>query len=954
MTDRWTRLCVGAGVLMAALLVGHGLAYAAYGVAIEVGAPRSAQPGELVTHVFTVENVGQEPDQYTLELTPPAGWTPLPVAEQISLAPGERTRLFVTLMIPPGAQAGAYTIELRATSVGDPTEEAVAEGIVDLLPVVEVVMEAIRVDRASPGTEAQHLLRIRNAGNVPDTYRIEVRATPAWTVRVAPTELPVLPGAQRDVTVTVLIPPTAAPGTAYRVRVEATSQTDPTLTRTLWIPAIVAPPPPDEVPVSLFPEIPLTFRLGLTEQGDPSFRLSIAGEVPTVGRVTGSRVLDMLGLTSQAAGFHTADWGVEWGTVSVSGAFASVSGAGLGVHGYEADRRTTQLVLTDAGQGLAGSLSWALGTLRALVTNVEGPPARRITEVQLMGTFGENFSLSAVLAQGWTERPLAEAFRIRPSMRVGEVAGFVELAEVSPDFPGQAAREQSSWGLSLGTGLAPLRGAFSTTTTVTLTQAGPPEIRTTTGGFTASASVRPSVRTIGSFSLRLETRESDDLPKTTDEGTRRLGVTFTDRGPTVTWSLSGTHRTAWNDVADTKVATTGMRITARAPLGQLTTRGTLSIEQTTDLAGGDRSRFASSLTLRCSLPQVALAPSVGLSISGGRSVLSASVSWTDVGGWSLSASVDAPLAPEGGFSFTTTFTLPTTFRLLGPTYGAIRGRAFVDVDGTGRYDPGDPPVSDLLLEADDQQAVTGRDGRFAFFPFLPGAYEVSIADLPFGLHPLVELPLTVHLRAGREVELLIPMESRSLIRGTVFHDLDQDGRRDPGEPGVPGVQLLVASADVREHVRTDAAGRFAVEVPAGRYNVELLPESLPPRFELTTPTEVQVEVEERAFTTVDFGAWQRPRPIVVEPVAPIARFAVQPAMPRVGEEVTFDAADSQAMGDARIVAYSWEFRMGPRLIQARGEEVTVVFDEPGAWVVTLRVTDSAGQTAQAQRIVTVR
>ncbi len=954
MMRRRTRLCVGAGVLLATLLAGYSLAYAAYGVAVEVGPPRSAQPGELVTHVFTVENVGQEPDQYTLELTHPVGWTPLPVAEQISLAPGERTRLFVTLMVPPGAQAGAYTIELRATSVADPTEAAVAAGTIDLLAVVELRMQAVHVDRAPPGTEAQHRLRIRNAGNVADTYRIEVRATPAWTARVAPAELPVLPGAQRDVTITVLIPRTAAPGTTYRVRVEATSQTDPTLTRTLWIPAVVAPPPPEEVPVSLYPEIPLTFRLGLTEQGDPSFRLSIAGEVPAVGRVTGSRVLNMLGLSSQAAGFHTADWGVDWGTVSVSGAFTSISGAGLGVHGYEADQRTTQLVLTDAGQGIAGSLSWALGTLRALITNVEGPPARMITEVQLMGTFGESFSLSAVLAQDWTERPFAEAFRIRPSMRVGEVAGFLELAEVSPGFPGQAAREQSSWGLSLGTGLAPLRGAFSTTTTVTLTRVGPPEIRTTTEGFTALVNLRPSVRTSGSLSLRLESRQSDDLPKTTDEGTRRLGLTFTDRGPTITWSLSGTHRTAWNDVAETKVATTGMRLTARAPLGQLTARGTLSIEQTTDLVGGDGSRFTSALTLRCSLPQAALAPTVGLSISGGRSVLSASASWTDVGGWSLSASVDVPLAPEGGFSFSTTFTLPTTFRLLGPTYGAIRGRAFVDVDGTGRYDPGDPPAVDLLLEAGDQEAVTGRDGRFVFFPFLPGEYKVRLVDLPFGLHPLVDLPFTVQLRAGREVELLIPMESRSLIRGTVFHDLDQDGQRDPGESGVPGVELVVTGADVREHVRSDAAGRFAVEVPAGSYTVKLLPESLPPRFEPTTPTDVQVKVEERAFTTVDFGAWQRPRLIVVEPVAPIARFAVQPAMPRVGEEVRFDATDSRAVGDARIVAYTWEFRLGPRLIQARGEEVTVVFDEPGTWVVTLRVTDSADQTAQAQRVVTLR
>jgi len=956
MGERLRQVGAVTGLLIAILLVchAHASAYAAYGVGVEPAPPRSAQPGDLVTHVFTVENTGTQPDEYTLDLTPPAGWSPLPIADRIDLAPGESSRLFVTVMIPPGAEAGTYTTELRATSVNDPSQWGTAEGIVDLLPTVDLVLETVRVDRAQPGTEARHVIRVRNAGNVADTYRIEARATPTMTVRASPTEFTVLPGEQRDVTITVLIPTGAAPGSSYRVRVEATSHTDPTLARTLWISAAVSPPPPEEVPVDLYPELPLTLRLSLTDTTSPTLRLSIAGDIPQVGRITGTISLSDAKLTNPAAGLRTPGWGVEWGHVSVAGAFTSISGRGLGVQWHSLDWLTTQAVLVRAGQGLAGSLEWEGLMLRGVTTYTTVPRARIVGEFQLSGRLGDHFSLGASFARSLTEEGSSDAFRIRPSLRVEELAGSLEMAKVSPGFPGQTPRRSFTWNLSLGRGITPVQGTFSTTNTVALTDIGPPQVRTTTEEFTGSASLRLSDRTNVSFSLNMETKESDDVPPDTDEGSQRVRLTLTNRGPVIVWSLTGTRRVLWDDVRDSRVVATGGRISARARLGQLTWRGTYDLDYTEERLGEDQAQVSSSLSLNCSLPAVPLAPSFGLAISEGRTTLSASITWTDVAGWSLNASIEKPLAPDSGFSLSAAFTHPIPFPLFGPTYGAIRGRAFVDVDGTGRFSPGDQPVAELLLVTDVQQANTGRDGRFAFFPVLPGTYEVKIEDLPFGLRPLVELPIRVTIRAGQEVELLIPLESKSLIRGTVFHDLDQDGRRDPGEPGVSGVELLIRNAAVRETVRTDAAGRYAVEVPAGTYTVELLPESLPSRFEPTTPTDVQARVEERAFATADFGIWQRPRPVVVEPIAPIARFQYEPTVPRVGQEVTFDAADSRAMGDERIVSYAWEFRMGPHLIETRGEKVTVIFDHPGTWLVTLRVTDSAGQTSQSQRTVTVR
>ncbi|MFO7653049.1 MAG: SdrD B-like domain-containing protein [Candidatus Krumholzibacteriia bacterium] len=84
-----------------------------------------------------------------------------------------------------------------------------------------------------------------------------------------------------------------------------------------------------------------------------------------------------------------------------------------------------------------------------------------------------------------------------------------------------------------------------------------------------------------------------------------------------------------------------------------------------------------------------------------------------------------------------------------------------------------------------------------------------------------------------------PMTGR--ISGLVWHDADENGRRDPGEPGVPGIALGLrgyrcagdprddqtgdsgATADRCIYV-TDETGRYRIEgLPAGMYTVYVMP-----------------------------------------------------------------------------------------------------------------------------------
>lgn len=68
---------------------------------------------------------------------------------------------------------------------------------------------------------------------------------------------------------------------------------------------------------------------------------------------------------------------------------------------------------------------------------------------------------------------------------------------------------------------------------------------------------------------------------------------------------------------------------------------------------------------------------------------------------------------------------------------SIRGVVYLDVEGTGRRDPGDPPVSGALVSNQREVAVTNQDGRWALpahpetvtFVVAPVGYQVPVDSL---------------------------------------------------------------------------------------------------------------------------------------------------------------------------------------------------------------------------------
>ncbi len=96
------------------------------------------------------------------------------------------------------------------------------------------------------------------------------------------------------------------------------------------------------------------------------------------------------------------------------------------------------------------------------------------------------------------------------------------------------------------------------------------------------------------------------------------------------------------------------------------------------------------------------------------------------------------------------------------------------------------------------------------------------------------------------------------VFGKVFDDINRNGRQDPGERGLPGVQLVTTRGLV---VTTDAYGRFHITCPitpapgrGSNFVLKLNTRTLPSGYRMTTPTFLVERATRGKALQFDFGA----------------------------------------------------------------------------------------------------
>ncbi|MGQ9733826.1 MAG: SdrD B-like domain-containing protein [Candidatus Bipolaricaulia bacterium] len=894
-----------------------------------ISPPKQASPGEFVTHVFSIVNRGA-PDRFLLELTPSPGLEPVSPPRTVELATDEEQRLFITVFVTAQAEAGENLLQLKARAESDPSITSSATAIIIVLPQAAVEVFPPPEVQADPGTRVRLEFVVLNRGNLPNSFKLEVTSSPEIVAELEEGQLDLLPGEARRAGVLAMVLPSATMG-RLRVTLKASSLTKPEVKAeaTAWI--SVLPPPPQAVGGALYAELPATLEFRL-ESSPLTEERALALDLLAGGRISEEGALRLE--------LHLADLfeGLEpgllfgWGTASDS-FFLERAADGL---------RFNYLGLPEAG----------LKRLELDLRDYLGPPERHDLRLTIAQAEALDLALTAEVSSA--EEKVDGALTSTLGFYLNDSFFRLGLALHGPTLgdqvSGELAYRTSGPGrpaLTLSLGLS--EENLSQRPTVS----GITTIRSSISGYHTFGRELPTVRLRAEF----EEQFSDGLSPKVNRVERVVYSSLSQPIGQATLAFTASTTRESDRVAGTDYQYSQYeQLLSLRPAGGALLSLRLVEALTADLISGmvTDSSFSLETGLTWRVEALAAALRGAWSEEGLELALRLAV---EAPAWAGTIETRASLPLDGAAELGVAlegllrFNLPLPFIL---TKARVEGYIFIDEDGDSVRDPGEPGVSGVFLQIGEVTVRSDGEkiGFYRFPPLLPGRYHLMVRQVPAELAPAIPLPIEVELEAGEVLKLDIPLTRAAAILGVVFKDLDRDGRREEGEPGLPRVRLILSDAELVD-TYTDSQGEFAfTALLPGRYSLSLDPATLPARYEPTTPTRLELSLQAGEVLRVEFGAAERPRPIVVTFQPPFADFTYAPAEPKAGEEVTFDGSPSFDP-DGYIVRYEWDFT-GDKATDAEGKIVKWVFPKAGDYPVTLTVTDNDGYTSSATRTISVR
>ncbi|WP_244930299.1 fibronectin type III domain-containing protein [Nocardioides sp. W7] len=263
----------------------------------------------------------------------------------------------------------------------------------------------------------------------------------------------------------------------------------------------------------------------------------------------------------------------------------------------------------------------------------------------------------------------------------------------------------------------------------------------------------------------------------------------------------------------------------------------------------------------------------------------------------------------------------------------LTGVLFRDDDADGDRDAGEPTRRGVVCvqygfgHRTEHCVHPGEDGRWSLVKVPPGHHTFRIIGPGPGWHVTAGTPTTVDVAPESSYDLELGVDGPDgAVAGTFFVDLDLDGARDPGEPGLPRLDYCVTgpagescgetSRDRTETTEVDERGDYDRPFLAPGDHTVTLPEG----FEATDPDTLTFTLGEDELLHHDVALAPGP-----------------PAMPRALD------ASAGASGSIELRWTAPEHDGGVALSDYVVERALVEDDQLGPWAaVTEPVTTTTG------------
>lgn len=198
--------------------------------------------------------------------------------------------------------------------------------------------------------------------------------------------------------------------------------------------------------------------------------------------------------------------------------------------------------------------------------------------------------------------------------------------------------------------------------------------------------------------------------------------------------------------------------------------------------------------------------------------------------------------------------------------GSIGGVVWLDVNGDGARGEDETGIAgvtiSLIYEGSTQETVSADDGRYGFADLPYGDYTVQIASAPVDTLPTYdaegEADSSAFIRlssAGASADFGYQAIIKPAISGVVWADLNGDGVRDEGEPGLGNIPVLLTGSLVEAQAVTDASGAYGfVDLAAGEYHVSIASDALAENYTVTADASASaLTLADEPITSVNFG-----------------------------------------------------------------------------------------------------